>query len=454
MRTGAEIKVGLITLLAGALLLAFTFYIRGYRATAVTYRVCVTFDNARGIQRGDAVRMLGVKIGQVHSVEITPELKALVTLSVDQKYELYDNYKFRIGASGLIQERFVEIIPEARDPYANRLTDGTCVEGAVRPDLADVMEAGSKLLDNLDRTSRRLNLVLGDQEILSGVRDALQNFSKLARSVSTLAAASEPEILATLRGVRAASADLQIMAAQLRAGLAEGSTVADLQTTARHLSEIAAKADRITSDLAALTSDAEVKQQVRDTISAVHDAAQSAKKVGGDLETFSGALSTAAPAVPRVVDRTEKVVGSLAAVQERLEPPEIDAAFDVLYSPSAERSFSSGRLDIRPRGQERFLRFGIDDIGEESDVSIQLGEQQQRAVLRYGLVRSNLGIGLDFDLPRETILSLDVFDPNNVRADLYADVPFVLGRGEWSLLAGVRDVGDEAIYVGGVRLKR
>ncbi len=453
MRTGAEIKVGLITLLAIGLLLVFAFYIRGYRATAVTYKVCVTFDDARGLQRGDPVRMLGVKIGHVHSVEITPELKAQVNLSIDQKHELYDNYTFQVGTAGLIQERFVEVIPAPRDPYVSRLTDGVCVEGVVRPDLADIMEAGSSLLDNLDRTSRRLNLVLGDQEILSGIRQALQNFSSLADSVSTLAQQSEPEILATLRGIRSASADLQIMAAELRTGLTEGTTFADLQKTTRHLSEIAAKAERITTDLATLTSDADVQQQIRATISAVSDAAQSAKKVGADLEALSGELRKAAPAIPRVAQEAHEFADASAALRERLKPPEINAAFDVFYSPEAERSFSSARLDFKTSG-ERFLRFGIDDIGEESDVNIQLGEQQRRAVLRYGLVRSNLGIGLDFDLPRETILSLDIFDPNNVRADLFADVPFVLGRGDWSLLAGVRDVGEEAVYVGGVRLKR
>jgi len=453
MRTGAEIKVGLITLLAIALLLVFVFYIRGYRATAVTYKVCVTFDDARGIQRGDPVRMLGVKIGQVHSVEITPELKAQVTLSVDQKHELYDNYKFRIGTAGLIQERFVEVIPSPRDPYTNRLTDGVSVEGLVRPDLASLMEAGSSLLDNLDRTSRRLNLVLGDQEILSGVRDALQNFSRLAESVSALAQQSEPEILATLRGIRSASADLEVMAADLRTGLTQGTTLADLQKTTRHLSEIAAKADRMTGDLASLTSDANVQQQIRATISAVSDAAQSAKKVGADLEAVSSELRKAAPVIPQVAEEASEFTEASAAFRERLKPPEINAAFDVLYSPEAERSFSSGRLDFKTT-EGRFLRFGIDDIGEESDVNIQLGEQQRRAVLRYGLVRSNLGIGFDFDLPRETILSLDIFDPNNVRADLFADVPFVLGRADWSLLAGVRDVGEEAVYVGGIRLKR
>jgi phospholipid/cholesterol/gamma-HCH transport system substrate-binding protein len=453
MRTGAEIKVGIITLFAVALLLVFAFYIRGFRATAVTYKVSVTFDNARGLQRGDPVRMLGVKIGQVHSVEITPELKAQVTLSIDGQHELYDHYKFRIGTSGLIQERFVEVIPAPRQPYMNKLTDGSSVEGIVRPDLSDLMDAGSRLLDNLDRTSRRLNLVLGDQEILAGIRDALQSFSQLADTVSVLAEQAQPELLETLNGIQSASADLKAVAAEVRGRLTEGSALDDIEDTARRLSEIAARAESITGDLATLTSDPDVQQQIRTAIADISHAAQSAEKVGADLEAVSARLREAAPAIPVIAEEAREFAGASAALRQRLQPPRIEAAFDVLYGRETDRTFSSARLDIGA-GQDRFLRIGIDDIGEDSTANIQLGEPQRRAVLRYGLVRSRLGIGADFDLPREITLSLDLFDPNAFRADVLVKVPFVQGRAGWSLLAGARDIGEGSVYVGGIRLER
>ncbi len=457
MRTGAEVKVGLITLLAIALLLVYVFYFQEVRLGGAAYSVCVIFDDARGLQGGDPVRMAGVKIGEVDRVEIEEierARKAQVYLAINKEHLLYDNYKFRIGASGLLQEGFVEVVTEPRTPYVSTLQDGVCVEGLVRPDFSDLMDAGSRLIDNLDRTSRRLDLVLGDQEILAGVKDALQNFTELAGVVATLTQQAQPEIVATLTDMRAASADLQEMSAELRVRLTEGDALDDLHDTAQRLSQVAANAEQITHDLAALTSDPEIQQQVRSAIAAVNAAAQSAKTVGADLEALSGELRKVAPTVPSVMQRTEKVVGSLSSVQEALQPPEIDAAFDVLYSAEADRSFSSGRLEISPRGEERFLRFGIDDIGEESTVNIQLGEPQRRGTVRYGLVRSRLGVGADFELPRQITLSLDLFDPNSLRADILADVPLVVGRSDWQFLAGVRNLGDDALYVGGIRLKR
>jgi len=463
MRTGAEIKVGIITLLALILLAVYTFSVKGYRFRAATYSVCVIFDSARGLQRGDPARMAGVKIGEVTTVEIGSDLRARVTLAIDKRYELYENYKFQIATSGLIQERFVEVIPQPRDPYSAKLEDGACVEGLLTPDLSALVAAGTEVLDNLNRTSRLLNVLLSDQEVLTSLKRSLQSFSRAARAAAqladttaALAEASEPEILATLRGLRSAAADLRAMTAELRARLAEGATLHDLEQTARYARETAANAARVTGDLAGAISDPELQEQLRETIAAIHDAAESARRVGADLEVLSGELRKAAPSVPRVAHEAEEVAETAATLRERLKPPQIDAAFDVVYSNEIDRTFSSGRLDFQTTA-DRFLRVGVDDIGEESDVNFQIGEvtaAPHRGAVRYGLVRSNLGVGFDFDLPRQITLSLDVFDPNDVRADLLADIPFNVGRSDFSLLLGARDIADDELLIGGIRLKR
>ena len=460
MRTGTEIKVGIITVLAIVLVVAYTFYVREFRARAATYTVNVTFDDARGLQRGDQVRMVGVKIGEVRSVQISLSLKAAVELAIYRQHALYSHYQFQIATSGIIQERFVEVIPQPRDPYAVQIKDGGTVEGITTPGFSALLAAGSDVLENLNRTSRQLNVVLADQEILSGIRDALRSFSaaasaaaELAESTAALTEQSQPEILATLKGLNMAVTDLRAMSAELRAQLGEGAALEDLQQTAQHAREAAANAERVTAALAELASDARVQQQLRETISAVHQAAESAKRVGDDLEVFSGELREAAPAVPKVAQEVEQMAGTTAALRDRLKPPEINAAFDVLYGAAADHTFPSARLDLKT-SDDTFLRFGIDDIGDESAVNVQLGERQRQAVLRYGLVRSRLGVGFDFKLPHEGVLSVDLFDPNEPRADILADVPLVLGRSDWCLVTGLRDLGDEGMFVGGIRLKR
>ena len=461
MRTGAEVKVGLITLLAIALLALFTYYVRGRLGAARTYTVYVLFNNSRGLQQGDSVRMVGVKIGEVKRVRITPPpRKAEATLRIDREYALYRNYTFQIAATGLIQERSIEVIPTAPGAEGPRLQDQAKVQGTAAPDLADILQTGETLLTSLDQTSEALRSVLGNKELLGNIRRALESFAvsadsaaQLADTAAAIAAQSKPETQEILARLRMAAVDMQATTSTIRDVLQKGTTLEDLQQTAASIRETSKNAERLSASLAELASSPEVKEELKETIRSLRDMTATLNGVATDLKAFSNQLKEAAPSIPAVAKQAERISGTVTQIQERLKPPEIHGNFRVLYSGTAERSFSSGSLDIRT-SPTRLLRLGIDDISEESSVNVQMGEQQRLGLLRYGLVRSRLGIGLDFGLPRRSTLSVDLFDPNHLRADILADMPLPIQGTDWGLMAGVRDLGQDNLFVFGARVKR
>jgi len=465
-----EVKVGLIFVLGLVIFVAFAIYVKGFRAVAATYRVKVMFADARGLQPGDPVRMVGVKIGEVDSVRIGEQqkgaagpgpsrpLSAEVVLRIGAEHRILDNYEFRIGTSGLIQERFVQVVPQGYSPEARALQDGDSVEGIVSPDLADLVASGRDLLDNLNRTSQLLRSVLSDQEVLGAVKEALHSFSesadaatKLARSVSQLSEQSRPEMMSTLKDLSDAARDLKATTGQVRSRLDTGTAIGDLEETLREAHRAAESAGKLMDGLVKLAEDPERRGQLDAVLRNVADAAADIRQVAADLKVFSSEIRKVAPAVPKVAGEAEKMAEASLGFRERLKPPEVNAR--LLYSGEAGRSFSSGSLDLKT-SEGRFLRVGVDDIGEDSAADIQLGEQQRKGILRYGLVRSRLGLGLDIRLPRHGTLTLDVFDPNDPRADLLADVPLVLGRADIGVTAGVRDLGERNLLVAGVKLRR
>lgn len=460
MRTGAEVKVGLITLLAVALLILFSIYITGIGFGAHTYTVYATFGNARGIERGDPVQMVGVKIGEVRLVSITPSRKAQVTLEIGRQYRLYKNYVVQISTAGLIQERFIDVIPVKPGEEGPELSDQATIQGVTAPDLADMLRTGQEVLTNLDRTTQELQVALSDKQLLGGVKRALESFTKAAdatRQAATVAAAvakeSEPATMTILAQLRAAAAHLEATTRAVEAKVAQGTTLEDLQAAARSAREASANSERLTANLADMVSDPTVKLELRTTLANIHEASMSLKKIGADLEVFSGKLREAAPSVPAVMKEAEQVATSAEQIRERLKPPEIHGNFSVAYSGKAGRSFSTGSLDFST-SPGRFLRLGIDDIGEGSNVNIQLAERQRLGVLRYGLVRSRLGLGFDLGRPHRATLSVDIFDPNQLRADVLADVPLILGATDWGMLVGMRDVGGDNLFVAGAQARR
>src|ERR687885_820115 len=78
-----------------------------------SYKVRAIFDNAGFVIPGEDVKVAGVKVGRIDSLDVTPDFKAAVVLDIqDPGYQ-----DFRRDATcivrpqSLIGERFVECVP-------------------------------------------------------------------------------------------------------------------------------------------------------------------------------------------------------------------------------------------------------------------------------------------------------------------------------------------------------
>jgi phospholipid/cholesterol/gamma-HCH transport system substrate-binding protein len=468
MYRGAEVKVGLIALLALALLAFFAFHLTGLRPGARTYKVCVIFDNAQGLVSGDQVRLSGVQIGEVQSVALDPAtLKARADLSIYRGATLYDTYRFQVSTSGLIQERFVDVLPSPAGEQGRPLTSGQCVRGVSAPGLTELISSGAQVLENLNRTAELVRTTVSDKELTGRIKTALDSFAAAADAAAALVTSAsaiteklQPQLQIALQNVTDASAetklamaDVKAVTGELRQRVEKGGTLDNLDELVRNAKETYANLERITAEIAKLTDDPQVLADLRGTLTDLRASVASAKRIGEDLEVMSKELRKAAPAVPQVTREVAKVAEISQQVRERLKPPEIHGRFDVLYSPSGDRLYSSANLDFSNQS-DRFLRLGVDDIGEENTVNAQIGERTRSRVLRYGLVRSQLGAGLDLRLGGRGMFSVDVFDPNDLRADVTASLPMLLGTTELSFVTGVRDLGDDNLFVVGARFRR
>lgn len=467
MYRGAEVKVGLIVLLGVALLAFFAIYL-GLRPGARVYPVCVIFDNAQGLVSGDPVYLAGVQIGEVKSVELDPKtLKAKVFLDIHRGTILYDTYQFQVSTSGLIQERFVDVLPSPEGAKGRPLTYGQCVRGITAPGLPELIASGAKVLENLNRTAELLRTTISDEELLGRVKTALDRLAaaadasqRLVRSLSVIAEETQPQVHATLQNIadatadtRLAMADVKVVTGELRQRVEEGETLDNVEELIRSAKEASANLERITAQVEKFTGDEQVQTDLRDTLADLRVTVATAKRISEDLEVMSKELRKAAPAVPRVTTEISKIAEVSQQVRERLKPPEIRGRFDLLYSPTSSRLYPSANLDFSNH-YSRFLRLGVDDIGEENTVNAQLGDRSSSRTLRYGLIRSQLGAGIDLPVGGRGVFSVDLFDPNNLRADVTATLPMILGSRDLSFVVGMRDLGQDDLFVVGARFRR
>ena len=95
---------------AGFLVYSTQFGAFGERAGAATYTA--SFRTAEGVGVGTDVRLAGVKVGAVTSLELDPTTyRAEAALSVDEALALPEDTAAVIASEGLLGGSFVELLP-------------------------------------------------------------------------------------------------------------------------------------------------------------------------------------------------------------------------------------------------------------------------------------------------------------------------------------------------------
>jgi len=111
MRAGNEIRVGIVVIAALVFMAVGYFFLRGLGLGADLYYV--QLDEAATISEGNDVRLQGVKIGQVKTVELDPVTqKPVLTLAIRRSKpptHLLKAYQYSVRTNGVIGEQYVDI---------------------------------------------------------------------------------------------------------------------------------------------------------------------------------------------------------------------------------------------------------------------------------------------------------------------------------------------------------
>ena len=137
-----EVKVGLFVLVclaAGAALIVKFGKLE--RSSADAYYINVVFPNAGGIVRDANVVYAGIPVGKVRDIKLTEDgaLRVRVTLTIYKQYTIRRDAKFVINQSGLLGDRYVDVIPMSST--AEPLKDGDTVDGMSSVDLTEAIRS-------------------------------------------------------------------------------------------------------------------------------------------------------------------------------------------------------------------------------------------------------------------------------------------------------------------------
>ena len=226
-----EVKVGIFVLICLAVIAGLIIRFGKYtRFAEKTYDITVVFPNVGGIVRDANVMYAGIPVGKVREIGLSEDktLKVRVKLAIYEGYVIRNDAKFVINQSGLLGDRYVDVIPQS--VTAPPIKAGESVEGANSVDLTeairgvvDVLHQAAGTIGRIDETVRRTDgaikrideLVLSTQslihvsETLANIDEVTSNTVALTASLRTVVDESHQGVSNTLARFSTAAENVQ-----------------------------------------------------------------------------------------------------------------------------------------------------------------------------------------------------------------------------------------------------
>ena len=190
-KVGAFVFVGLAML--GALVVQFGRLGEGLKTY---YPLTVRFTDASGLLKGSDVLLAGAKIGKVSGgPRMVREGQGVdVPLKIYDYIRLPEGSKFTVGSSGLLGDRFVNVVMPPGQPKAF-LAPNTHISGARETGIDDLTREGGALVNDLRGTVQKIDTTMDrlNQDTLSSANmDNLKSsMEHLNEATSALAESSK-----------------------------------------------------------------------------------------------------------------------------------------------------------------------------------------------------------------------------------------------------------------------
>lgn len=202
-----ETKVGFFVLF-GLIVVAVTVVYFGRLGQGLQefYQLEVDFPNASGLLGGADVLLGGARIGYVaEPPRVLPAMQGVaVSLKIREDVKLPVASKFIVGSSGLLGNRFVDVIVASDADLSDTLAPDAKVKGVRETGMEDLTRNASEIMADvrqavgtLNKTLDRLDSTALSQESLQDLRETIGNlkqgsagFTEIGKAAGNLEAAA------------------------------------------------------------------------------------------------------------------------------------------------------------------------------------------------------------------------------------------------------------------------
>lgn len=386
-----ETKVGIFTVAGVVLLSAMLLFLSDIHIGASKeYTIFAGFDHVIGLSKSAVVRLAGVEVGKVVSLE-TDGRKVRVAMKIKSGTVIPRDSHIAVVSSGFLGEKFVNIMPGRDD--LNHIEDGDFVNGYGERGMDAAMERANQVMDEVKLLLKAMNEVVGDPRIKAAVigsagnmQEITENMRQMTETFARLAAHNEEELNLMVANLTQLTTSLMHSAQETESMVkdfsGDGVTAANLRLTVANIAAVSQRIDNMAKSLEGVVTNPQTAEDLRATLHNVRGVSEKADRMLGTLEGTN-----------------------------------VTAGVDVMYSGKRHKYMSNFDLRIAP-SEKSFLLLGADDIGETNKFNAQAGIKSGAFSARAGIVDSKPGIGIDADAGKYLRFSADAYDLNHAALKL------------------------------------
>ncbi len=291
-RTGkikwGNMKVGILVTFTLALILYSSFQGGGTAFFAPKEHLVAYFHSVNGLLDGAPVRLAGVEVGNVKSVEF-------VNLAVDRRLKVEINVKksvwnlitvgskVQLGTIGLLGDKYVEIFPGPPDnPVMEPGSEVAVMEevglDAIVRKPPEVTTSIDSILLNLRNITSRIadnegtvGKVISDTSLYSGLVSALKQTTRVMSEISANQRTIMNKLDATLENTSNITARIDRGEGSLGKLMTEDGLYTNLSSSSSRLDSILAKVDRGDGSAGALINDAQLYEEIRNLVARINN---------------------------------------------------------------------------------------------------------------------------------------------------------------------------------------
>lgn len=271
-----ESKVGLFVLAGMAVLMISILMLGDIHFRPQDY-YRATFNSVEGITDKSPVKIYGVEVGTVKSVELT-DGRAAVTVALRKGIPVYKDAVMRIRSTGIIGSKFIALDPGKPDPASpeegQRLHSGDTIEGKDTLSIDELMERVAKSLDD----------VTGGGKLGSNLNVTMENLRHITDSLNAALGQQRQSLINIVKNVEDFSTHAKSVAENLDDILKNSKE--EVKAAIHNLKETLDKSNNILGEmqqgkgvLGALLEDKKAGEDMKQTVTNLKETSESAKQV-------------------------------------------------------------------------------------------------------------------------------------------------------------------------------